>query len=321
MSVTWASDTEFALHVKTMGGWTKGLYSTGQSKTDGMLKVKIDGFYGKDAWSTLCSKTALVLWAGSVGLTYCYSLALKASQEGRPVFLRWVVRGESEFQAFRSLLEDLQRLYPTTFNCKIWWTMSGAKSGYLFKSTSSPFSKVPFPANMGRGFHSLLFPRYFHAIVSSATILVGLQGYAIARQAVSSLDEAGEPDGYVYARFIDFFYVTLFAFIFIVVVIGIYLAMYSLLWTKRVMPADPTKDAAAGEPTDQDVVIAEGSRPDIDAEFKEIEALLPKIGSREVGVAACGPVAMVTQVHDRCRASLFDVESSDFAIDVDEWEW
>merc|ERR1712232_1270648 len=326
MSVSWASDQELVLHIKALGNWTKGLYEAGRSKDT--LPVKIDGFYGKDAWNTLCSNNALVLWAGSVGLTYCYGIALKACQEGRTVFFRWIVRSESELGAFQGMLNDLQQRYPASFHCKIWWTMSRTKSGVLPQSAASPISPGPLLDELGRGFHSNMMPRAFQAIVTSAAILMGLQGYAMAREAVSSKDAAGEPNGYVHARFIDMLYATLFASGFIVAVVTLYVcALRSrkpaiLKQKEAAITQIPVSEGGQSHiDVSQRIPVVQGSRPDIDAEFEEIKSVFGKTAACEIGVAACGPMAMVSQVQEQCRASLFDMQKADFVIDLEDWEW
>lgn len=170
-------------------------------------------------------------------------------------------------------------------------------------------------------------PRAFQAIVTSAAILMGLQGYAMARE-VSSKDAAGEPEGYVHARFIDMLYATLFASVFIVAVVTLYVCALGF----RKPAINKQKEAAithipvsegdqSHNDVSQSIPIVEGSRPNIVAEFEEIKSFFGKAVACEIGVAACGPMAMVSQVQAQCRASLFDIQTADFVIDLEDWEW
>ena len=149
-------------------------------------------------------------------------------------------------------------------------------------------------------------PRAFQAIVTSAAILMGRQGYAMAREAVSSKDAAIEPNGYVHARFIDMLCATLFASVFIVAVVTLYVC--ALRFRKPAI--NKQKEAAithnpvsegdrSHDDASQSIPIIEGSRPDIVAEFVEIKSLLGKTAACEIGVAACGPMAMVSQVQEQ----------------------
>merc|ERR1712232_756497 len=146
----------------------------------------------------------------------------------------------------------------------------------------------------------------------------GLQGYAMAREAVSSKDAASDPNGYVHTRFIDMLCVTLFASVFIVAVVTLYVC--ALRFRKPTLDkledaADTHKPVSEGVRSHDDashtISVVEGSRPDIAAEFEEIKSVLGKTAACEIGVAACGPMTMVNQVQKQCRASLLDMQKSD----------
>jgi len=359
MSVTWASEDEFVLHVKALGDWTRGLYENAPIKEE--LLVKIDGFYGKDAWASLYQKNALVLWAGGVGLTYCYSIALAACREGRPVFFCWVVRSESELMAFKNLLIHLQHTSPHSFHCKVWWTQTGSSDQTAPETVARGATAPPTPSECaysavqqysedpktatGRIYQSQLWPRAFHAFVASGAILLAIQGYAHARATVSSKEAAGEPDGYLHARFMELFWVCVLPTAFILA--GVLVRAVAIPVLRRRMAKAKERDtrregvgqrsvegvpsaaegvhSAEGASAEQgkgELLIIEGSRPDIAVEFQEIESALLARGAKgpqDIGVLACGPLGVVHRVQDECKARLLDVHAWDF--DLEEWEW
>ena len=99
-----AGGEQIVFHVKALGGpssWTSLLLEAAQKAEGGKLNVKVDGFYGHDAASSLDGpRTAVMLVGGGVGVTPLLSILAELSE--RPltrVALLWCTRSGKEFLA------------------------------------------------------------------------------------------------------------------------------------------------------------------------------------------------------------------------------
>lgn len=125
-----ANGKKVFFHLKEAGSWTKKVIDAAKERDDGVLPVRIDGFYGHSgACEDLKKKDGVVLVGGGIGVTPMISLAMELCETNTsPVALFWIVRTIDEFSIFSTELIEAQRRYKHLI-VKVWITLSRPEPG------------------------------------------------------------------------------------------------------------------------------------------------------------------------------------------------
>jgi len=125
-----ANGKKVFFHLKEAGSWTKKVIDAARERDDGVLPVRIDGFYGhSNACEDLKKKDGVVLVGGGIGVTPMISLAMELCETNTsPVALFWIVRTVDEFSIFSTELKEAQRRYKHLI-VKVWITLSRPEPG------------------------------------------------------------------------------------------------------------------------------------------------------------------------------------------------
>ncbi len=115
-------------HLKAVGCWTEQVIEEAGKQDDGMLQVRLDGFYGVNngVCDQLKKKDGVILVGGGIGVTPMMSLALELCKTTStiPVTLMWIVRTIDEFSIFSEELANTQHSN-MNFTAKAWITLTG----------------------------------------------------------------------------------------------------------------------------------------------------------------------------------------------------
>lgn len=343
ITVTWATEIEIAIHIKTRGpgSWTQKVMDEVCAK-GGHLNVKLDGFYGSnqiEAYSLL-KKEAVVLFCGGCGLTFPFGIIMELCRSDVfvPVYLCWITRTTEEYLAFEYLLLDAKDCC-NNLSIMAWVTLSGQSScdgGVRSQDDEDPRACTYFPATapssvptdisntediVWRPFTAWLWPVFVHAGVIAFAILVGILGYALSRS--HEIDESvGEPRATLTDRFFDCLIVVLIVSGLVYVLIGIRL-LIRVFWGSQTVsdvrrPPLGTSHVGVSYPKDLEpgqspFIVGLGNRPNMESVFKEIASVHPE----NVAVLGCGPRPMTDAVKDECQKRVWD----SWVVSDEEWEW
>jgi predicted ferric reductase len=127
MTVTWETEHEMALHIKSQGGesWSQRVMEEVHACA-GHLPVRLDGFYGSNQVLTgaLDDKDAVVFFCGGIGLTFPISILMELCilNPTLPVYLNWVTRTKEEYAAFEQLLLAAEKRF-SNLSVAVWITL------------------------------------------------------------------------------------------------------------------------------------------------------------------------------------------------------
>jgi len=122
-------------HLKASGSWTKQVIEEAKKQDDGLLQVRLDGFYGVNSGvcDKLQDKDGIILVGGGIGVTPMMSLAMELNKTSPllPITLMWVARTVEEFSIFSEELAIAMHSNKN-FKAKVWITnMKGVGGGAL----------------------------------------------------------------------------------------------------------------------------------------------------------------------------------------------
>jgi len=340
ITVTWTTETEMALYIKTRGprSWTQLVFDE-VCATGGHLNVKLDGFYGSNQIEAynLLKKEAVLFFCGGCGLTFPFGIimGLCRTEVAVPVYLCWVTRTNEEFTAFEDLLLDVKH-FSNKLSIMAWITLSGQSSRdnnttLQGSSRASTFFPASIPSStritsleercnkqspVWRPFTSWLWPMYVHAAVTSSAILVGILGYSLSRQHEMNEELVGETRTLFVDRFLDFLIAVLIVSGLLYAVIGIRLIVQAV-WGNRVsfvprLQLSPSQSVDL-EHAESPFIAGIGERPNMSAIFQEIASVHPE----NVAVLGCGPRPMVDAIKHECQKRVWD----SWVMSDEEWTW
>lgn len=136
-----AHGSKVVFHLKAVGSWTEQVIEEAGKLDNGMLQVRLDGFYGVNngVCDQLQKKDGVILVGGGIGVTPMMSLALELCKTSAiPVTLMWVLRTIDEFSIFSDELATTQ-LSNENFTAKVWITLT---AGEMCPTSSKDASKV-----------------------------------------------------------------------------------------------------------------------------------------------------------------------------------
>jgi predicted ferric reductase len=243
MTVTWQTEEELAVHIKTRGdgSWTDKVYEEIRSG-GGHLPVRLDGFYGSNQIESghLDQKDAVLFFCGGIGLTYPLSIidALCEANPNVSVYLFWVTRTNEQFAAFDNLLLQKQEAFINLF-VSVWVTLSNASD--VDSEASPDFDEASTPKAKGKksmrdekgpkydavwtGFPTWLWSPSVHALVNAIAILLAVTGYVMSK--VNTPYGVELPDQarfFLVNRFVDLIFIVFLVAGLILLLIGCRLA-------------------------------------------------------------------------------------------------
>jgi len=318
-------------------------------KKEGSIKVKLDGYYGKDLVTTysLSKKEAVVFACGGCGLTFPFSIIEKLCLHNAtlPVHLHWVTRTKQEYAAFQDLLQGSTSRF-RNLSVSVWVTLKGhseyQKGHYCKASTpqdSALSEQAPRTSAWRFGYLWRPYPTWLwsapgHACVTAFTILMGVSGYAVARhqEFSSKMDETREM---ILERLLGLVLTVVFAFALLAVLIGPRLLPIVISACvdhgnklRKGETFTETGGSSSSSSGHDDVpqydldtielgnaphVQGTGRRPDYEEIFEELE----KAHDRNVAVFACGPQGLVDDVRRETQKRV----KKNWCMIEEEWEW
>jgi len=111
----------------TTKSWTSSVIEEANKRDDGLLHVRLDGFYGNGMCDQITQghSDGVILVGGGIGVDPMMSLAIELCETtSTPITLIWIVRTIEEFSIFTQELVNAQNLYKGRFRAKVWITMS-----------------------------------------------------------------------------------------------------------------------------------------------------------------------------------------------------
>ena len=355
MTVTWTTETEFVLHIKSRGAgtWTQKLYED-VSLHKGITNVRLDGFYGPNAIEqhSLAKKDAILLVAEGHGLMFPFRIVTDLADTTVPVYLCWVTSTWEEYYAFQKLLLELKsRLYDISVSV---WVTDGStvKNGTSpppvhshFTPASTPYSSgsrsADFVTRGGGGqipwnpFSEFVWPRYVHAIVTAGAILLGALGYAQSRKkrGTDADDTSKQPRALLVDRFLDLAFPVMMVGGMLCLLIGLRMIRYHRLRescsSKVVHEAEDStsfpSEGFVAAPTEEEDMAGLEMVEDGEVTLDTKTGARPDIPSvfegvrrkhhKNVAVFACGE--MVDLVKHECQMYMSD----GWVMCEQEWEW
>lgn len=319
-------------------------------RKEGSIKVKLDGFYGKDLVTTysLSKKEAVVFACGGCGLTFPFSIIEKLCLQNAtlPVYLHWVTRTKEEYAAFQELLSDGTSRF-RNLSVSVWVTLNGHseyEKGHYCKASTPEDSMLQEPAPranaqrfgyLWRPYPTWLWSASGHACVTAFAILMGVSGYAVARnqEFSSKMDEIREM---ILERLLGLVLTVVFAFALLAVLLGPRLLPIVVSACvdhgNKLRRGDTGSFDESGRSSssghDDDVpqyeldtielgnaphVQGTGRRPDYEDIFAELE----QAHDRNVAVFACGPQGLVDAVRREAQKRV----KKNWCMIEEEWEW
>jgi len=344
MTVCWATEEEFAVHIKAQGGeeWTQKVYDT-IAAGDKTVAVRLDGFYGANQITTngLQNSEAVAFFAGGVGFSVPYGIIQDLCRENSdiPVYFNWITRTRDEFAAFEGLLLEYKERFPN-LSVSVWVTLSKENKEDLehrpvYKSATSPGARTLAALPPGKdsmrswfGARSSLWSTPTHALINAIGIFLATAGYALAVENSGGDKLSQEPRYFLINRFLELFFAVGFVFAWILLLIGIRLG-WKFMHSKTEQVLEESKyGGPKAELTDSDsedetpssnavedspIVVGIRQRPDIEDLFLRLQADHPY----NVSVIACGPDAMVEAVKVEAHKRI----KYNWTVAEEEWEW
>lgn len=352
ITVTWATETEMAIHIKSRGEetWTQHVFDHVWSR-DGYINVKMDGFYGSNHIESLglMKRDAVMFFCGGCAITFPFNIIMELCSANAtiPVSLTWVTRTREEYSAFKELLLNLKQRCGNV-SVSVWITLSGQPcpsddfggvdwSFYNTASTPSASSVIATkedgqpPSKFWRPFATWLWPIYVHAAVTALAIVVGCLGYSLSRKYDVNEDRAGETRALLFDRLLDYLIVVAMAS-------GCLFALFGLRYLWAAMPRSGIAGKSHSPSTSQESSFSSSSEVDaISMEEDDIEhgasVLSPYVGERpkmdvifeevaskhptNVVILSCGPAGMVDAVKGEYEHHI----KNGWILSTEEWEW
>jgi len=300
----------------------------------GPIKVKLDGFYGKDLVSTysLDKRDAIVFACGGCGLTFPFSVIEKLCEmnDSVPVYLHWVTRTKQEFAAFQMLLEGSAARFKN-LSISVWVTLNGHpedEAGEFCKATTpeialsqeeqAPPIHLQLLKRLWRPYQTWLWSTPVHSLVTALAILMGATGYAVARH-YELRGDFSEIDMMLRERFVGLSFTVIFplALLFGLVAPRLLPSIVDLsiigINDRRYQEIVPAFDLDGIELGNAPHVKGTGRRPNYQDIFEEIEL----VHDGNVVVFACGPEGLVKDVRSQTQRRL----NKGWMMIEEEWEW
>lgn len=345
ITVTWATQTEMAIHIKSRGEetWTQHVFDHVWSR-DGYVNVKMDGFYGSNHIETLglMRREAVMFFCGGCAITFPTKIIseLCSANSKMPVSLTWVTRTREEYSAFKDLLLDLKQRFGN-LSVSVWITLSGQPCPgddfgddwpfFNAASTPSAFSattkKDDQPSKYWRPFATWLWPMYVHAAVTALAIVMGCLGYSLSRKHEVN-EERGETRALVFDRLLDCLIVVAMTSGFLYALFGLRYLWAAIRQRHGIVDNSSTSEESSSSSEETDASSMEeddiedgapvlsthvGERPKMDVIFEEVASKHPT----NVAILSCGPQGMVEAVKDEYQHHVKD----GWILSTEEWEW
>lgn len=357
-------------HVKDAGSWTKAvLEAAADAKAKNSdLTVRIDGFYGHNVTEDLSCKNAVVLVGGGIGVTPMLSIArdLLTRSPKLPVYIFWVVRSVSDYGVLSDELVEASQ-GSNMLKVRVWITMSqpeptslvsdkGAKALSKEEIQDMPVDKKSeevvsllksIRATTRGAYHSKLTPDYCFdnpGVTGTTNALIMMMSVVIALSVFALIWHLGEvheiePRDKVRLLFFIVIVVALLVFIFLVKLLRRDISTnVEVSSTKASSHGIVDEESEISDTSSADIMHISflkgriGCRPDFESEFRKIKSNVDAGNSgNDVGVLACGPMAMVKNITQICNTPksgyTWGVKQEDgnsdayFSFTEEDWEW